>query len=266
MIRKRVSMLVLGIFFLMGACNSVSEGNQTESDNDTPGTIDPGNETKKPVMDQDPVTIEQTHEEILEEVKAAIVTDVDVKLPEDVLTSDGFLTAATSSSTDSYEVNFYVTNVPVAVNDPSLEDAHPYMIVYGTKFDSEDGAKAKINYQPVQDGGEEMDLGYGVTGHMDAGAGSIFLTWNEGHWSFSTRNHNSEEGSKEMIALAKQIVGKLESQMLPAPHAIGAGTFDMDSNGAAANSLMWQEGETVYELYTEDPLLLIDTITGYMGQ
>lgn len=152
MIRKRVSMLVLGIFFLMGACNSVSEGNQTESDNDTPGTIDPGNETKKPVMDQDPVTIEQTHEEILEEVKAAIVTDVDVKLPEDVLTSDGFLTAATSSSTDSYEVNFYVTNVPVAVNDPSLEDAHPYMIVYGTKFDSEDGAKAKINYQPVQDG------------------------------------------------------------------------------------------------------------------
>ena len=106
-------------------------------------------------MDQDPVTIEQTHEEILEEVKAAIVTDVDVKLPEDVLTSDGFLTAATSSSTDSYEVNFYVTNVPVAVNDPSLEDAHPYMIVYGTKFDSEDGAKAKINYQPVQDGGKK---------------------------------------------------------------------------------------------------------------
>ena len=62
-----------------------------------------------------------------------------------------------------------------------------------------------------------MDLGYGVTGHMDAGAGSIFLIWNEGHWSFSTRNHNSEEGSKEMIALAKQIVRKLESQMLPGP-------------------------------------------------
>ena len=36
MIRKRVSMLVLGIFFLMGACNPVSEGNQTESDNDPP--------------------------------------------------------------------------------------------------------------------------------------------------------------------------------------------------------------------------------------
>ena len=69
-----------------------------------------------------------------------------------------------------------------------------------------------------------------------------------------------------MMELAKQIVGKLESQMLTAPHAIGAGTFDMDSKGAAANSLMWQEGETVYELYTEDPRSLIDTITGYMGQ
>ena len=42
--------------------------------------------------------------------------------------------------------------------------------------------------------------------------------------------------------------------------------FDMNSNGAAANSIIWQDGETVYEIFTGDPLLLIDTVTGYMGQ
>ena len=57
---------------------------------------------------------------------------------------------------------------------------------------------------------EETDLGYGITGYMDAGAGSVFLTWHEGRWSFSTRNHNDGNGSEEMIALAKQIVVNLK--------------------------------------------------------
>lgn len=266
MIRKRASMTMLGILFVLGACNpSSDEGNaltdppETEKADEVVENTEPDNAT-------DPQPVAQTYEEILEEVKAAIQTDVEVKIPDKVLTNEGYLTAATDSNASSYEVNFFVTNVPVAVNDPLLQDAHPYMIVNGTKFESAESAKAKVNYEPLVDGAEETDLGYGITGHMDAGAGSVFLTWHEGRWSFSVRNHNNGNGREEMIELAKQIVGKLESQLLPAPHDSGAGMFDMNSNGAAANSIIWQEGTSVYEIYTGDPLLLIDTVTGYMGQ
>lgn len=268
MIRKRASMIMLGILIVLGACNP-----STDEDHDLthpPAKEKPdevvGNPGTDSVTNPNPETTAQTFEEILKEVKVAIQTDVEVKLPEEVLTNEGYLTAATDSNDSSYEVNFFVTNVPVPVNDPLLQDAHPYMIVNGTKFESTESAKAKVNYEPLVDGAEETNLGYGITGHMDAGAGSVFLTWHEGRWSFSVRNHNNGNGREEMIDLAKQIVGKLESQMLPVPHDSGAGTFDMNNNGAAANSIIWQEGTTVYEIYTGDPLLLMDTVTGYMGQ
>jgi hypothetical protein len=62
----------------------------------------------------------------------------------------------------------------------------------------------------------------------------------------------------------KKIVAKLESQLLPAPQKIGAGTFDIESDGAAANNLIWQEQDVIYEVYTADPLILKDTVTEQM--
>ena len=38
----------------------------------------------------------------------------------------------------------------------------------------------------------------------------------------------------------------------------------MNSEGEAADSFMWQEEEVVYEVYTVDPLLLVDTVTDQM--
>ncbi|NYF24439.1 hypothetical protein [Sporosarcina sp. JAI121] len=262
MIRKSIIFIVVSILFLLGACNPKAK--ETMEKTKLPETHIPESETE--TSENKPENPEQTHEEVMEEVKSAIETEIELKLPSDVIIGDGYLTAITTSDESNYEVNFYTTNVPIPVNDPSLHDAHPYMIVSGAKFDSADAAKAKINYQPIIDGAEEIDLGHGVVGYRDAGAGSIFMTWHEGRWSFLIRNLNSESGNEEMIDLSKQIVAKLESQLLPAPQKIGAGTFDMDSDGAVANILMWQESDVVYEVYTADPLILVDTVTDYMKE
>ncbi|WP_421101050.1 hypothetical protein ACOKXV_12350 [Sporosarcina psychrophila] len=254
---KRVSVIVISALFILGGCSSSAD--QVVETPDITETDTPEKQIESPETNP-----EQTHEEILAQVTSAIETDVKLMLPEDIFVGEGYLTATTASSKYNYEVNFYVTNVPIPVNDSTLHDAHPYMIVNGTRYDSAASAKAKINYQPINDSAQKVDLGNGITGYEDAGAGSIFLTWHEGRWSFSMRNRNSEAGSAKMNDLAKEIVAKLEDQLLPAPQKIGAAMFDMNSEGAAANSFMWQEEEVVYEVYTVDPLLLVDTVTDQM--
>ena len=253
MIQKNVLLIAISMLVILGACTPVADDPTKISD--LPETEIPENETGNS---------KQTYEEVLGNVKLAVETEVELKLPGNIPIENGYLTATTTSSQNNYEVHFYVTNVPIPVNDPSLHDAHPYMIVHGTKFESPEAAKAKINYEPIIDGADKVDLGHGITGDNDAGAGSTFLTWHEGRWSFSMRNLNNEIGNKAMIDLAKQIVEKLEGQTLPAPQTIGAGMFDMNSDGAAANSLMWQQKDVVYEVYTADPLVLVDTVTESM--
>lgn len=266
MIRKHMTMVLFGTLLVLGACNpSANEDLDLTHPPETENLDEKDDGTETDGVTE-PETSVQTYEEILEEVKAAIQTEADVKLPEEVLIDEGYLTATTDSNPSSYEVNYFVTNVPVDVNDPLLQDAHPYMIVNGTKFESGESARAKVNFEPQPNGAEETDLGYGITGYLDAGVGSTFLTWHGDRWSFTVRNHNDARGSEKMIELAKQIVGKLESQSLPEPHEIGSGIFDMQNNGAAANSIAWQEGTTVYEVFTGDPLVLMDTVTGYLGQ
>ncbi len=40
---------------------------------------------------------------------------------------------------------------------------------------------------------------------------------------------------------------------LPETQKIGAGMFGLNIEGAAANSLMWQQKDVVYEVYTANP-------------
>ena len=84
MIRKRTGVMILGILLVLGACSpSTDEGPDLTS---PPDAESPDKESGNPEMgnDIDPERTAQTYEEIQKEVKSAIQTDVDVKLPEEV--------------------------------------------------------------------------------------------------------------------------------------------------------------------------------------
>ncbi|SIT88152.1 hypothetical protein [Edaphobacillus lindanitolerans] len=201
----------------------------------------------------------EQRDQLLSEIddQAGQSTDLKPALPPADAGDGNYLGAAVQAEADHYEVDYFSTDQPYQLNAGELEDLEPFAKAEGRIYESPAAAKESVNYQQVPEGSGNVDLGYGITGTEDAGAGSVFLTWHEGKWSFSMRNQNIDNpgGSGDMTALAKKIVAKLEDRMLPPPEEAGAGTFDLSSD---EYSLAWQRGKVVYSISADDPLKLID--------
>ncbi|SEJ44987.1 hypothetical protein SAMN04488127_1829 [Bhargavaea ginsengi] len=232
--------LPVAILLVFGACGP-SDGQEETQTNDDP---------------------EQVKQDVLADVWERVMqeSEAEPKLPRDLETGDQYLTARVAANAEGYEVYYYLMDQPVPVDDPQLEDQAPYLIADAIVFDSAEGARAGVNYEPEMGTGQPADLGYGITGYMDAGAGNIHLVWHEGRWSFLVHQRNSEEAGDEMMQLARDIVEKLEQKRLPAPQEVGAGTFDMKGDGAAAHNLQWQAENVVYSVRSRDHLQLIDIV------
>ncbi len=268
-----IFVLVLGL----GACAIPSGDNQEEQSPTEDDSVE-----EKPVEDED--TDEEDHsnhdsgeiedqdsndnqaesvKEIRKEIKEKITSDFKVKLPSEIDTKDeNHLSATVDSDALYYEVAYYETDEQMAINDALLTQETLFMIVKGTAYDSTAEANEQVGYQPIQEGMPEVDLGNGITGYQDAGAGSSFITWHEGRWSFTMRSRNEEKGIAAGEKLAKDIVEKLEEKTLPPPHENGAGILSSaDNDDVETNRLAWQEENIVYEVYMSDALSLIDVVT-----
>lgn len=210
---------------------------------------------------------EQSIEEVYNEIEAKITANFEVKLPAMIeVSNDQYLSAVVDSDALSYEVTYYETNDEVDVNDARLTTQHPLMVVKGTVYDSQEEANEQVGYQPIQKGMPEVDLGHGIIGYRDAGAGSVFTTWHEGRWSFIMRARNEEAEIAAGEQLAKDIVEKLEEKTLPPPHENGAGILSSGNHeDVETNRLAWQEGSIVYEVYMADALQLIDVVADVTG-
>ncbi|WP_290033154.1 hypothetical protein [Ligilactobacillus cholophilus] len=93
-----------------------------------------------------------------------------------------------------------------------------------------------------------VNLGYGITGTIDSGAGQQYLHWNEGNWSFTVRSSNVE--GQNPIPTAQKIVNTLQSTYLPAPQNRGTGTFDIATGNY---QLTWQKNNKVYTVTGNSP-------------
>lgn len=197
--------------------------------------------------------------EILEE----IAVDFDVKLPEEVpVSADKQVSATVESDANYYEVTYFETEETLAINENELVDEGAVLRIIGRAYDTSEEANQQVGYEEIQEGMPEVDLGYGITGYQDAGAGSVFTTWHEGRWSFTMRAANDELRRGEGEELAIEIVNKLEGQTLPIPHENGAGILSSGKNDdVETNRLAWQDGDVLYEVYMNDALQLIDLVT-----
>ena len=121
------------------------------------------------------------------------------------------------------------------------------------EFNNQAQAASYVTNQPGYTTGDQqglptVNLGDGITGTLNSGAGQQMLQWNEGNWSFTVRA--SAVQGQDPMPTAKQIVNELQTVYLPAPQNHGVGTFDIATN---TYTLTWQKNNKVYSVSGSSP-------------
>lgn len=190
-----------------------------------------------------------TQSEVIQATKEQINTDLSLRLPSELpLDKDQHLTAVTKSEANSYQVTFYQSDQPIPINNEKLVDdknaADIVAQVHVEKYDTKKEADEAISFEEFSDqGGEEIELGYDLTGYQDAGAGSTWTSWNEGRWAFAA--HAQTDDAENGTDLAKEAVEYLEENALPIPKQHGFAHLDVEQQD---NRILWEEETTVYTI------------------
>lgn len=192
-----------------------------------------------------------TQEEVLFAIKDQLLdTKLEKVLPSKLpLSTEKHLTATTNTEPASYQIIFYATDEPIPINNTALfdedEKKEKLAVLKVTDYKDQDGpADTEVAFEDYSKvGGEEVDLGHGITAYQDAGVGNLWTSWNEGRWSLAT--HTSIEQSEKGIELAKQVVEYLETHSLPIPKQHGL--IRLDATGENHNAI-WAKDTVIFEL------------------
>ncbi|MBN6189261.1 hypothetical protein JQN58_20630 [Aneurinibacillus sp. BA2021] len=95
-----------------------------------------------------------------------------------------------------------------------------------------------------------MDLGYGIKGSAEGGAGHSYLAWREGRWILQIDSLSQDQLDNQ--AIAKKMVAYLEKHALPAPKDKGRVkvTYRPEGNHVQV-TIYWQNDRIIYELETD---------------
>ena len=176
--------------------------------------------------------------------QSIIPTDWDIKLPGGFPVTKGkYLTAIAESKKNLVTFKFYTTDKQLEINDSDIKKTGDFVgQLVITNYPTVKSASEEID-QTVFSEGDAVDLGFGITGYQDAGAGSLFTSWNEGRWAIIARA--TTDNSEESVAIAKETVEFLETHMLPIPKQYGQLHIDATHKGRFAK---WQKQNYVYML------------------
>ncbi|MGD7010365.1 hypothetical protein [Metabacillus sp. 84] len=262
--------LVLGWFLVLSLAAVCSQSNAADEKTESSSAAETAERTKPPASSEKGIAEGEpapgtnpsskknealTPEEVISETSLQLDTRVPFSLPAAIpLDKDKHLTSLATSDAKTYEIAFYQTSKPISINSSKLRNLgneSKIAVIKAAEYESEEKAAEQIGYQKAEPAGNPpVDLGHGITGYTDAGAGSAFLHWNEGRWSFMSkaRNESGEDANKE---LGRKVVDYLEKEMLPPPDQ---GTVLLDGNDAGSRNhyTAWQEGNIVYEIVEAD--------------
>lgn len=172
-------------------------------------------------------------------------------------TSNGHLNVRYSGNADSYTIYYSVGYTAKSLNDATLSSQIPYLVFNKKTYASQSAAAQAIrNYDLDTSGLATVDLGHGIKGMIDAGAGQRYLTWKEGKWQLKV--HAAAVNGEDPLPTAQHIVALLEQYYLPAPDDRGTGTFEVSvGDGERPQVLTWMRGNVVYtmEAHSTDTLV-----------
>ncbi|MFJ7859389.1 hypothetical protein ACIQZM_16010 [Peribacillus sp. NPDC097206] len=248
---------------VMAACgNEEKEAVQTQNPEQTVDEVETDKgQTEEPSTETDKEQTEEVKTETKEADKpntnvasdskaekanfqSIIPSDWGIKLPTDFPVTKGkHVTAIASSTQNKATFTFYNTDKQLEINDPKIKETGQLVgKLVITQYKTEKAASEEID-QTVFTDGKAVDLGHGITGYQDAGAGSLFTSWNEGRWAIIARS--TTEKSEESLATAKETVEFLETHMMPVPKKYGQLHIDANDTGSLAK---WQKQKFVYTL------------------
>lgn len=251
--------------------DSAAKTDQSEADKQTVETTHTDDDTKQVQTSEADQPTEQTanskdnhsteaiedeQSEILSAIKKELKTDLPVKLPTLVPLEDGkYVTATTKVDKNKYIVTFYEMDKQVKVNDPSLNKASKKSMIAKFKVVNYSNVKKANEVISFEDfskvGGQKMNLGHNIIGYQDAGAGSLWTSWNEGRWALAT--HTEMTKPDLGLALAKQAVEFLETNTLPTPKPNGS--IRLDAISSTENNVKWQNDNIVFSVEkVKDPI------------
>ncbi|MEK4386280.1 hypothetical protein MKZ25_10780 [Solibacillus sp. FSL W7-1464] len=239
--------------FLLAACEETNNSATADPDTAEDSKSSEAETTNSPSKEEPDSS--QSEEEVsatTEDFQRMIPSNWNVEMPTDFpVTKGSYLTAITSTDNDVLTFNFYETPSKLAINDKTIEQEGTYIgQLTITEYNTKELASEEID-QTVFDSGQAVDLGYGITGYQDAGAGSLFTSWNEGRWAIIARSLT--EKAEESLNTAKETVEFLETNMLPVPKDYGTLHVDAEQTGTMAK---WQKENYLYTMtdFGEDTL------------
>lgn len=150
-----------------------------------------------------------------------------------------------TSSSSQNVVYYSVGNSPLALNDSRIASEKPYAVL--TENKNVAYPSNLINYQEPKTGLPVVKIAGNVTGTEEGAAGSTYLQFNQGQWSFVVRASNVR--GQKPLPTARKLLALYQQYGLPYTTAkasvqVGVG----ESLGSLNTVITWAKGSSVYQL------------------
>lgn len=150
-----------------------------------------------------------------------------------------------TSSSSQNVVYYSVGNSPLALNDSRIASEKPYAVLTENKNVAD--ASSLINYQEPKTGLPAVKIAGNVTGTEEGAAGSTYLQFNQGQWSFVVRASNVQ--GQKPLPTAQKLLALYQQYGLPDTAAKSSVQVDVgESLGSLNTVITWTKGSSVYQL------------------
>lgn len=150
-----------------------------------------------------------------------------------------------TSSSSQNVVYYSVGNSPLALNDSRIASEKPYAVLTENKNVAD--PSSLINYQEPKTGLPAVKIASNVTGTEEGAAGSTYLQFNQGQWSFVVRASNVQ--GQKPLPTAQKLLALYQQYGLPDTAAKSSVQVDVgESLGSLNTVITWAKGSSVYQL------------------
>lgn len=150
-----------------------------------------------------------------------------------------------TSSSSQNVVYYSVGNSPLALNDSRIASEKPYAVLTENKNVAD--PSSLINYQEPKTGLPAVKIASNVTGTEEGAAGSTYLQFNQGQWSFVVRASNVQ--GQKPLPTAQKLLALYQQYGLPDTAAKASVQVDVgESLGSLNTVITWAKGSSVYQL------------------
>lgn len=150
-----------------------------------------------------------------------------------------------TSSSSQNVVYYSVGNSPLALNDSRIASEKPYAVL--TENKNVANPSSLINYQEPKTGLPVVKIAGNVTGTEEGAAGSTYLQFNQGQWSFVVRASNVR--GQKPLPTARKLLVLYQQYGLPYTTAKASVQVDVgESLGSLNTVITWAKGSSVYQL------------------